>query len=137
MWECGLDKCQGLDGFSFQFYRSFWDLLQEDFVNLFADFHKNSKLVRGLNSSFITLILKCLNPTAIEEFRPIFLISGVYKVVAKVLSKWLAKVLSRVIAPNQSAFIGDRNILDGVVVTNEIVDEVRKQKKKRNRFCSI
>lgn len=48
----------------------------------FAEFHSNTKLARGLNSSFITLIPKCANPMEIEEYRPISLIGGVYKVVA-------------------------------------------------------
>lgn len=38
-------------------------------------------------------------------------------------------MLGEVISYNQSVFIGDRNILDGVVVANEIVNEPKKKKK--------
>ncbi|KAL8462466.1 hypothetical protein ACS0TY_033479 [Phlomoides rotata] len=47
------------------------------------EFHSNSRLVRGLNSSFIALILKKETPQAIEDYRPISLISGFYKIMAK------------------------------------------------------
>lgn len=48
--------------------------------------------------------------------------------MAKVLSNRLAKVLGEVISKKQSAFLSDRHILDGVVVANELVDEIRKKK---------
>lgn len=50
--------------------------------------------------------------------------------LAKVLARRISRVLEEVISLNQSAFIGGRNILDGVVVVNDIVDEARKKRKK-------
>lgn len=74
--------------------------------------------MKGLNSSFISLIPKRLNPVMIENYRPISLIGSIYKVLAKVLSKRLARVLDAIISHKQSAFIGERNILDGVLIFN-------------------
>lgn len=91
-------------------------------------------MVSGLNASFITLIPKSVSPVAIEEYRPISLIGGIYKIVAKVLANRLSKVIGEVISRNQSAFLGDRNILDGVVVANEVVDEARKERKQNFMF---
>lgn len=108
--------------------------MKSDLLALFNDFHENAKPVRGLNASFITLIPKCASPVAIEEYRPISLIGGVYKVIAKTLPYRLAKVLGEVISWNQSAFLASRNILDGIVVANEVVDEARKKKKKMFMF---
>lgn len=127
--NCGIDKCPGPDGFNIKFLQSFWEVVEADFVNFFSEFHEKSKLVRSLNSSFITLIPKKVNPVAIGEFRPISLIGCVYKVLANVLATRMEKVVHKVISLTQSAFIRDRNILDGVVVANEIVDEAKKKKK--------
>lgn len=102
---------------------------------MFRELHAHVWLVRGLNSSFITIIPKCANPTAIEEFRPISLIGGLYKVVTKVLSYRLLQVLSEVICWNQYVFLGERDILDGVLVASEVVDEARKKKKKKKYSC--
>lgn len=67
---------------------------------------------------------------SIEEFRPISPISSIYKVIAKVLANRMGKVVGKVISANQTAFLGGSNILDGAVVANEIVDEVKKSKRK-------
>ena len=35
VWDCGGDRAPGPDGFTFKFFTSFWDLLEED-VNRFV-----------------------------------------------------------------------------------------------------
>lgn len=52
-----------------------------------------------------------------------------YKIVAKVLANRLAKVVELVISENQSAFVGKKHILDSILVLNESVDYVKKEKK--------
>ncbi|GJW80372.1 RNA-directed DNA polymerase, eukaryota [Tanacetum coccineum] len=48
-------------------------------------------------------------------------IGCVYKVISKILASRLAKVISSVIGPNQTAFISDKQILDGCLIANEII----------------
>lgn len=93
-------------------------------------FHINSKLVRGINSSFVALLPKNDNPSCFSEFRPISLIGSLYKVLSKVLSSRIKSVLPKIISESQSAFKRGRSILDGVLVANEIVDEWKKKQKK-------
>ena len=45
-----------------------------------------------------------------------------YKVLAKLLSSRLAKVIHKIIGPNQTSFISGRQILDGVLIANEIIN---------------
>lgn len=84
--------------------------------------------VKGLNPSFVTLIPKKDGAQCLREFRPISLISCIYKVISKVLAKRLSKVLEKVISENQSAFIGGRQFLDRIVVLNEAIHEARWRK---------
>ena len=57
-----------------------------------------------------------------------------YKILAKVLANWLRMVIGSVIFESQTTFIKGRQILDGILVANDVVDEARKCKKELIMF---
>ncbi|GJW04159.1 RNA-directed DNA polymerase, eukaryota, reverse transcriptase zinc-binding domain protein, partial [Tanacetum coccineum] len=119
IWDCGSDKSPGPDGFTFAFYKEFWDMFKSDVVEFVHHFFSSCILPRGCNTSFITLIPKVPNPMVISDFRPISLIGAQYKIIAKVLANRLARVIDTVISQEQSAFVKHRQILDGPLMVNE------------------
>ncbi|GJT53178.1 hypothetical protein Tco_0988232 [Tanacetum coccineum] len=54
------------------------------------------------------------NANTVKDFRPISLIGSLYKIIAKILSNRLVVVLGDIVNEVQSAFIKDRQILDGL-----------------------
>ena len=62
-------------------------------------------------------------------FRPISLVTNLYKILAKVLALRLREVLDEAISLCQGAFIKGRQILDLVLVANEVMEENRSKKK--------
>ncbi|GJZ25848.1 RNA-directed DNA polymerase, eukaryota [Tanacetum coccineum] len=78
-------------------------------------------LAKGCNSSFIALIPKVLDPKGVNDYRLINLIGSLYKVITKILALRLSSVLDSLISEVQSAFLPNRQILDGPFVVNEVL----------------
>ncbi|GKV51770.1 hypothetical protein SLEP1_g58395 [Rubroshorea leprosula] len=121
VWDCDSSKSPGLDGFNFKFIKAMWEEIKQDVIGFVQEFHEHGKLVKGSNSSFITLIPKVENPYRIEDYRPMSLIGVMYKILAKLLANRLRKVLDKIIGEQQMAFIEGRQLMDGVVIANEIM----------------
>ncbi|GKV47213.1 hypothetical protein SLEP1_g54131 [Rubroshorea leprosula] len=137
VWNCESLKAPGPDGFNFKFVKEMWDTIKNDIMGFVTEFHKNGKLVRGLNSSFIVLVPKVASPQKIEEFRPIFLVGVMYKLIAKLLACRLSSVLNGIIGETQMAFVGERQLVDSVVIANETIEEAQRRKKKRTAEVSV
>ena len=83
----------------------------------------------AMNHTILCLIPKKSKSKLVKVFRPISLVSSVYKILAKVLADRLKEVLSDTISLSQGAFIKDHQILDVVLVANEAVEKYRAKKK--------
>ncbi|GJW33456.1 RNA-directed DNA polymerase, eukaryota, reverse transcriptase zinc-binding domain protein [Tanacetum coccineum] len=130
VWGCGTDKSPGPDGFSFGFYRHFWPVIEYDVYMAVNHFFIHGEIPPGCNSSFIALIPKVPDANLVKDFRPISLIGSIYKIIAKILSNRLVNVLGDIVNEVQSAFIAERQMLDGPFILNEILQWCTKKKKK-------
>jgi len=53
VWNCGSFKNPGPDGVNFGFVKEFLQELKDDVLRFLTEFHRNGRLTRGLNNSFI------------------------------------------------------------------------------------
>lgn len=56
--ECDGNQAPGPDGFNMLCIQKRWKFIKSDFFDFMKEFYHHGKLVRGLNSSFITLVPK-------------------------------------------------------------------------------
>nr|GFA82351.1 RNA-directed DNA polymerase, eukaryota [Tanacetum cinerariifolium] len=117
MWDCGMDKSPGPDGFTFGFYRHFWPTVENDVFEAVKHFFTYGDIPKGCDLSFIALIQKIPDANLVKDFRPISLIGNIYKIIAKILVNRLVGVLGDIVNEVQSAFIAERQILDGPSLT--------------------
>ena len=80
------DKVAGPDGFTMTFFHHCWRVVESDILSFFDEFYDYNKVEKSLNALFIALIPKKHKAFNIRDFRPISLLSSVYKMLAKVLA---------------------------------------------------
>jgi len=128
VWGCDGSKCPGPDGFNFKFYRLAWDFIAQDILDIVLSFFRTGRLPKGINTTYVTLLSKTVEPKEFKDFRPISMIHGIYKIIVKILASRLKIVMQDIISINQSAFIADRNIIDDFMIANELVSDLKKRK---------
>lgn len=97
-------------------------------MQFLVDFHKAPTLGKAINSSFIALIPKVDSPMQFNDFRPMSLVGGPYKILSKVLAARLKSVMHLLVNEVQTGFIAGRQILDGILIASEMIHHIRRTK---------
>ncbi|GJX76497.1 RNA-directed DNA polymerase, eukaryota [Tanacetum coccineum] len=134
VWACGENKSPGPDGFTFEFFRMFWNVIGPDMSVAVEWFFNHNSFSRGCNSSFVSLIPKIPDPKIVSDYRPISLIGSLYKVITKILATRLSLVISDLISDVQTAFLPNRQILDGPFIINELLSWCKLKKQQAMVF---
>ena len=86
------NKAPGPDGFPAEFYQVFWEVIKNDLLALFIDFHNGSLPLYSLNFGTIILLPKCREAVKIQQYRPICLLNVSFKIFTKVATNRLTSV---------------------------------------------
>lgn len=102
------DKAPDSDGFTISFYQHCWDIIKSDLLKVFDEFYISEEFYEHINNTFITLIPKKRFAKELKDFKPISLLSNVYKIIAKTLTLRLKTVMKCLISQPQGTFIEGR-----------------------------
>lgn len=73
-------------------------------------------------TTFIALIPKKIGASNLKDFRPVSLVGGVYKIMAKLLAERLKRVVDGLVKKNQMAFIKGKQIMDALLIASVCMD---------------
>ncbi|MCO5597441.1 hypothetical protein L7F22_051519 [Adiantum nelumboides] len=123
----GLDgaSCPGDDGLTRQFFLQDWDLVSQPLQEGLQEIFDSGIMPQSMSSGIISLTPKGGDASTLRQWRPITLMSSVYKILARMITSRLRPFLPDLIHSSQTGFVQDRSILDNVVTFYEAVEWVR------------
>lgn len=121
-------KAPGPDGFIVDFFQQCWDLVKEEVWAVMEESRRTWRVLKAFNSTFLTLIPKEQGADSPGMFRPISLCNVILKIITKVQANRLKPSLSGLISPEQTSFTEGRQILDGIILTHEMIHSLKQAK---------
>lgn len=79
------------------FYKQCWDIIKVNLTETIQHFHRLESFEKSINATFIALVRKKAQAMELKDFRPINLIGGVYKIIAKILAKRVKRVIHKLV----------------------------------------
>jgi len=120
-------KAPGPDGFYAFFFQRYWPVVHDDVCKVVLHVLHGNPMPCGINDTFVTLIPKIPNPEKVTQFRPIGLCNVIYKLIARCIINRLKPALPHLISPMQSSFVPGRQITDNVIITQEVLQTMRRK----------
>nr|XP_016444849.1 PREDICTED: uncharacterized protein LOC107770100 [Nicotiana tabacum] len=119
------DSAGGADGMTGKFYHSCWDIIGDDLYDMVRAFFNGHELPKCVTHTNLVLLPKKKEVTTFSDLRPISLSNFSNKVISRVVHERLVKFLPSVISEEHSGFVKGRNIVENILLTQEIVTDIR------------
>ncbi|WMV32127.1 hypothetical protein MTR67_025512 [Solanum verrucosum] len=112
-----------------------------DSQNPFQDFKENIKkgntLPKSITHTNLVLLPKKENVQDFTDLRPISLSNFINKVLSRIVHNRIEVLLPGLISSNQSGFVKGRSIIENVLLTQEIITDIRKRGKPINVIMKL
>jgi exonuclease III len=121
--EMSNNKSPGLDGFTVEFFKCFWNEIKDPFFKCINSIFSNEMMSIEQRGGIISLIPKGdKDPRFIKNWRPISLLNVDYKILTKVLANKLKLVLESIIHQDQAAYVKGRQIGHNIRIVQDLID---------------
>lgn len=115
------DKAPGADGYGSMFFKKSWNIIGDDLSKAVLSFFNQGKLLKELNATIISLVLKVKILGNVSYYRSISCCNITYKCITKLICERLRKILPDIISNTQGAFVKGRHIIDNVLLCQDLV----------------
>ncbi|XP_070032252.1 uncharacterized protein [Nicotiana tomentosiformis] len=131
------DSASGSDGFTGLFYQECWKVISYDMHNMILHFYGGAPLPKSITHTNLVFLPKKPRVQTFSDLRPISLSNFINKVLSRVIHDKLEQFLPSLICPNQSRFVKGRSIFENILLTQEIVADIRLRGKPANVIIKL
>ncbi|KAL8123355.1 hypothetical protein AgCh_011356 [Apium graveolens] len=119
------EKSPGPDGFNIGAIKSMWSVLKGKLFQSLVKFSQSGSIPAVMNSSFIALVPKVVQPRSVSDYSPISLINSSSKILTKLIVERLNVVMDKLVSKNQFGFIKGRQSSDSILLINEVCHSLK------------
>ena len=121
----GDGKSPGMDGFTAEFYKFFWNDLSHYLVRSINFSYTIGEMSVTQRSALITILPKPNKQKFyLKNWRPISLLGVDYKIASAVIANRIKKVLPSIISHTQKGFLKNRSIAENTRLIYDIIDKL-------------
>ena len=118
------NKLPGPDGYSYEFFKIFWEDLKFLMLNTFKEYLNNKRISDQQNLGIITCLPKQgKDRRYMKNWRPITLLNSTYKIVSGLLAERIKSTLGELIHNDQKGFVQNRFIGENIRLIHDIMTE--------------
>ena len=126
--EANRKSAPGVDGLSMAFISKFWNLLRTPLFRYAICCFKKGVLTNTFRTACVRLIPKKGDVTNIKNWRPISLLSNLYKIISRAINNRLNTVMSRITSRAQKGFTNTRYLQEVLINTIENIGHCNSSK---------
>jgi hypothetical protein len=119
--RANLSSAAGIDGLSTKIIKKFWYIFKLPLLNYTKCVFRNGRLTQSFKTALIKLIPKKGNSADIKKWRPISLLSCLYKIVSRAINNRLKSVVNRFTSREQKGFTKHRYIQEVLINVCETI----------------
>lgn len=119
------NTARGPDGFTGSFYQACWEIIGDDLFDMVRAFFRGHELPKCVTHTNLVLLPKKKEVSTFSEMRPISLSNFSNKVISRVIHERLVDLLPSLISEEQAGFVKGRNIVENILLTLEIITNIR------------
>lgn len=68
----------------------------------------------------------------IQNYRPIGLCNTSYKIISKIITNRIKPIINQLIGPEQAAFLPNRRAVDNIIIIEEVLEHIQKNKGRKH-----
>ena len=122
-------KSPGIDGFPAEFFKVFWAKMKIFILRSLNHAYITGEMSTTLRQCIITCLLKGNKPREfLKNWRPISLLSVIYKIGSTAIANRIKKILDKIISKNQAGFVKGRFIGENTRLIYDLMHFTEKHK---------